>query len=192
MRPQSKSDLFWSFTWLALQGFGGVMAVVQKELVERKKWLTPAEFAEEWAVAQLLPGPNVINLSIMLGDRHFGWAGALAAMAGLLCVPTALALLIVALFANAIDSPMMHAALRGMGSVVAGLIAANAWKLARALKGNPLGIGLCLALAAASFYAIVHLHLALVLTLLVLGMPAGWLAAARLRKDGLDKTQTKR
>ena len=81
-RPKSKTDLFLSFTFLALQGFGGVLAVVQRELVERKRWMTPAQFVEDWAVAQILPGPNVINFCLMIGGRYFGLAGALAALAG--------------------------------------------------------------------------------------------------------------
>jgi chromate transporter len=80
-RPQSPADLFWSFTWLALQGFGGVVAVVQRELVEKKRWMTNEEFLEDWAVAQVMPGPNVVNLSLMIGDRHFGLRGGLAALA---------------------------------------------------------------------------------------------------------------
>ncbi|MEO7939568.1 MAG: chromate transporter, partial [Burkholderiaceae bacterium] len=76
-RPQSLSDLFWSLSWLALQGFGGVLAVVQRELVENKRWLTAEEFIDDWAVAQILPGPNVVNLSLMIGGRHFGLRGAL-------------------------------------------------------------------------------------------------------------------
>jgi len=86
-RPSSLMDLFVSFTLLALQGFGGVLAVVQREMVERKKWLTPEEFIEDWAVAQIMPGPNVVNLSLMIGDRYFGLRGALTALAGMLCVP---------------------------------------------------------------------------------------------------------
>ena len=83
-QPQSLSDLFFSFTVLALQGFGGVLAVAQRELVERKRWMTNEEFVEEWAVAQIMPGPNVINLGIMIGGRYFGLRGALAALAGML------------------------------------------------------------------------------------------------------------
>ena len=71
-RPHSLTDLFVSFTVLALQGFGGVLAVVQRELVEKKRWMTKEEFIEEWAVAQIMPGPNVINLGIMIGARYFG------------------------------------------------------------------------------------------------------------------------
>src|SRR5688572_33496948 len=86
-RPRSLTDLFVSFTLLALQGFGGVLAVVQRELVEKKRWMTREEFIEEWAVAQIMPGPNVINLGIMLGARYFGLPGALAALAGMLTFP---------------------------------------------------------------------------------------------------------
>ncbi|MGE4377314.1 MAG: chromate transporter, partial [Burkholderiaceae bacterium] len=81
-RPRDPADLFWSFTWLALQGFGGVVAVVQRELVEKKRWLSAEEFVESWAVAQIMPGPNVVNLALMVGDRYFGLRGAFAAMAG--------------------------------------------------------------------------------------------------------------
>ena len=63
--PRSLADLFFSFTLLALQGFGGVLAIVQRELVEKKKWLTPEQFVEDWAVAQIMPGPNVVNMSII-------------------------------------------------------------------------------------------------------------------------------
>ena len=79
-RPHSLAELFWAFTWLALQGFGGVLAVVQVELVERRQWLTREEFIEDWAVAQIMPGPNVVNLSMMIGDRYFALRVALAAL----------------------------------------------------------------------------------------------------------------
>ena len=68
-QPRSKTDLFVSFTLLALQGFGGVLAVVQRELVEKKRWMTREQFVEDWAVAQIMPGPNVINLALMIGGR---------------------------------------------------------------------------------------------------------------------------
>jgi chromate transporter len=53
-QPQSKKELFLVFTFLALQGFGGVLAVVQNELVERRKWMTKAQFVDEWSVAQVI------------------------------------------------------------------------------------------------------------------------------------------
>ena len=122
--PASLTDLFVSFTLLALQGFGGVLAIVQRELVENKKWLTREEFVEDWAVAQILPGGNVVNLSLMIGGRYFGLKGALVALAGMLTAPMLVALLLAALYAGVADNPLVQGALRGMGAVAAGLITA--------------------------------------------------------------------
>jgi chromate transporter len=81
-RPASTTELFFTFNRLALQGFGGVLAIAQHELVERQRWLTRQQFVEMLALSQVLPGPNVVNLALMLGDRFFGWRGALAPWAG--------------------------------------------------------------------------------------------------------------
>jgi chromate transporter len=168
-RPSSKTDLFYSFSLLALQGFGGVLAVVQRELVEKKKWLTLDEFVEDWAVAQILPGPNVVNLSLMIGDRYFGMRGALVALAGMLTFPLIIVIALAALFAGIADMPQVQGALRGMGAVAAGLITATGLKLITALKGNPMGALVCWAFAAITFVAIGLLRLPLVWVLLAVG-----------------------
>ena len=168
-RPHSLSDLFWSFTWLALQGFGGVLSVAQRELVDRKRWLTPEEFVEDWAVAQILPGPNVVNLSLMLGDRYFGLRGALVAMAGMLAFPLLCVLLLAALFAGISGAPAAQGALRGMGAVAAGLIVATGLKLVPALKKNVMGVGVCALLAVTTFIAIALLRIPLFGVLVGLG-----------------------
>ena len=148
-QPSSLADLFLSFTWLALQGFGGVLAVVERELVERKRWLTREEFIEEWAVAQIMPGPNVVNLSLMIGGRYFGLRGALAALAGMLALPLVIVLLMALTYSHFSEHAGLAGALRGMAAVSAGLIAATGLKLAGALKKHPLpllySIPLCLA-----------------------------------------------
>lgn len=167
--PRNKADLFWSFTFLALQGFGGVLTVVQRELVEKKRWLSMEQFIEDWAVAQILPGPNVVNLSLMLGGRHFGLAGALSALAGLLLAPLLLVLLLAALFAGMADSALAQGMLRGMGAVSAGLIVATGLKMLSALRHNPMGPLACLWLGVATFVAIGVLRWPLALTLLCLG-----------------------
>ncbi len=167
--PPNKTDLFVSFTVLALQGFGGVLAVVQRELVDKKRWLTLDEFVEDWAVAQILPGPNVVNLSLMIGGRHFGIAGALAALSGLLLAPTVFVLLLAAAVAGVADTPTAQGMLRGLGAVSAGLIAALGIKLMSALKNNPLGMLSCIALGSLSFIGIALLRLPLAWVLLPLG-----------------------
>ena len=179
-RPHSLADLFLSFTWLALQGFGGVLAVVQRELVEKKHWMTNEEFVEEWAVAQIMPGPNVINLCIMIGSRYFGLRGALAALGGILLVPLLLVLLIALLYAQYASHPGVIGALRGMGAVAAGLIVATGLKLLGSLKKNPLGQRTCLALGALGFIAVALLRWPLAYVLLGLGALACVLAYRRI------------
>ena len=167
--PQSLTDLFLSFTFLALQGFGGVLAVVQRELVERKRWMTREQFVEDWAVAQILPGPNVVNLSMMIGDRHFGLRGALTALAGMLAAPLCVVLVLALVYTQFAANPHVAGALRGMGAVAAGLVAATGFKLFGALRTNPMGPALCAVLGVLCFAAIALLRLPLAWVLLVLG-----------------------
>ena len=180
-RPRSLTDLFVSFTWLALQGFGGVLAVVQHELVEKKRWMTNEEFVEEWAVAQIMPGPNVVNMSLMIGSRYFGLPGALAALAGMLVVPLLLVLFLALLYGQFAGHAGVAGALRGMGAVAAGLIAATGLKLFDALKKNPLGMTVCVALGALCFVCVALLRWPLMYVLLGLGATAFALAYRKLK-----------
>jgi chromate transporter len=186
-QPTSLGDLFWSFTRLALQGFGGVLAVVQRELVEKKQWLTTDEFIEDWAVAQILPGPNVVNLSLMIGDRYFGLRGALAALAGMLTFPLLLVLALAALFAGVSDLPSVQGALRGMGAVAAGLISATGLKLIGALKSNVMSKAVCIALATVTFITIALLRLPLAWVLLSVRLLACLWAYRQLGQVKINK-----
>ena len=96
-----------------MQGFGGVVAIVQRELVDKKHWMTREEFVEEWAVAQVMPGPNVVNLAMIIGNLFFGLPGALSALAGMLCFPLILLLLVVLLYAQVAQHTGVAGALRG-------------------------------------------------------------------------------
>jgi chromate transporter len=153
-RPASLGELFSAFTRLALQGFGGVLAVAQVELVERRRWLTKAEFLEMFSAAQVLPGPNIVNLAVMMGDRWFGWRGAVAATAGLLLAPSAIVLGLTLAYRHWQHLPMVAGALRGMAAVAAGLILSTAFKLAPALRTSVMGPAVCVALGAAAFLAV--------------------------------------
>jgi chromate transporter len=181
-RPESLRELFVAFTLLALQGFGGVLAVVQRELVEKKRWMTREEFVEEWAVAQIMPGPNVINLSIMLGHRYFGWRGALTGLAGMLAVPLLVVLVLAILYSQVASDPHAAGALRGMGAVAAGLITATGLKLMPALKKHPLGVATCAVFALATFIAIALLRLPLLWVLAGLGGLGCVLTYRKLKK----------
>lgn len=188
-RPESLRALFWTFTFLALQGFGGVVAIVQRELIERKRWLTREQFIEDWAVAQVLPGPNVVNLSLMIGDRYFGWIGGLVALAGMLTFPLLIVLMLAVLLSGFSDVAAVQGALRGMGAVAAGMIIATGLKLMGALKDNVLGRFSSYALATLTFVAVAFLHTPLIWVLLGLG-GVGSLRAFWLLKSTLSGRKT--
>jgi len=178
--PRSPRELFTAFTSLALQGFGGVLAVAQHELCERRRWLTKAQYLEMLSLAQVLPGPNVCNLSLMVGDRWFGWRGAFAALAGMMLAPLVLVLALAALYAEIANHPQVAGALRGMGAVAAGLVIGTALKLAKPMKHSPLGMAWCGVLGIATFVMIALLRWPLVAVLLGLGVFACALAWRRL------------
>lgn len=186
--PRSRSDLFWTFQGLALQGFGGVLAIVQRELVERKRWISQEQFVEDWAVAQVLPGPNVVNLSLMIGARHFGGTGALAAVAGMLLAPLALVLLLAAAFSAVAENPVVVGAVRGMGVVAAGLNIAAGLRLASALESNVMGRWACWGLAACTLAAVAGMRWPLPWVLLGLGgLATAWAWVQLGRRSAADR-----
>ncbi len=179
-RPRHLRELFWSLTFLALQGFGGVLAVVQRELVEKRQWLSNEEFMEDWAVAQIMPGPNVVNLSIMLGERYFGWRGAIVGLCGMLTFPMLVVISLTLVYTQFATNPAVAGALRGMGAVAAGLVAGMGLKLAGTLCKHPLGKWYCAGLAIAAFVLVAVLRLPLFWALLLVGATGCVLTYRRL------------
>jgi chromate transporter len=167
--PANLRELFFAFNRLSLQGFGGVLPVAQRELVERKRWLDKQQFVEMLAVSQVLPGPNVVNLALMFGDRCFGLRGAMTALAGMMLAPLIIVLVLTALYGQYSHYPLVSGALRGMGAVAAGLVISTGLKLLTTVRRNPMGRWLALAFAALTFVLIALLRLPLVWVVLGLG-----------------------
>lgn len=180
--PGSVRELFFAFNRLALQGFGGVLPVAQRELVERLRWLDKEQFVEMLAISQVLPGPNIVNLALMFGDRFFGIRGAMAALAGMLLAPLVIVLALTALYAQFAQLPMVSGALRGMGAVAAGLVISTALKLLGSLRRNPMGLPISLAFAALTFAATAWWRLPLAWVIVGLGSVAMAVAWSRLRE----------
>lgn len=185
MAPRSCSELFWTFNALALQGFGGVMGVAQRELVERRGWMSPAEFVQETALAQALPGPNVCNLALALGDRYFGWRGALSAFSGLMVVPLLLLVGLVLLYGAWAHHPAVAAALWGMGGVTGGIIAGTGLKLLPTLREHPLSAGVAYGLVVMAFVALAWLRWPIASVILGLGGLSVLLTWWRLRRQAI-------
>jgi chromate transporter len=125
--------LFLTFSRITLSGFGGLMFWARYVLVERKRWLTEKEFVELLVLAQLLPGPNVLNLTVMIGYRYGGWTGAAAAVAGFMGCPCLVVVGMGVLYQQYGALPQVQQALAGMSSVAAGLLLATVVKLAAVL-----------------------------------------------------------
>ncbi len=127
-------DLFLAFSQLALSGFGGVLPWAHRTLVERKGWLSEREFVETLALGQLLPGPNIGNMAVMIGYRFAGYPGAAAAFGGLMGGPFLLMIAAGMLYETYGTLPLVQQALSGMSAVAAGLVFATGLKMTRALK----------------------------------------------------------
>ena len=167
--PANLRELFFAFNRLALQGFGGVLPVAQRELVERLRWLDRHQFVEMLAVSQVMPGPNIINLALMFGDRWFGTRGAVVALAGMMAAPLVIVLALAVLYGQYAQHPLVGGALRGMGAVSAGLVISTALKLSTTVRGNPMGRWSAIAFAALTFVLTALLRWPLVWVVLGLG-----------------------
>lgn len=171
--PASWRILFWTFAWIGLSGFGGVLPWVRRVLVEQKEWMTPAEFTELLSMGQLIPGPSVSNFTVMLGRRYFGLKGAVAAVMGLYFFPMCIILVLGYLYQSYGQQPLVQHILDGVKPVSAGLVLATSLKLVASLPRSLHTAVFVLF----TFIAITLLHLPLVLTMSVLAplaVAAAW------------------
>jgi len=171
-RPASLTELFLVFSALALRGFGGVLPWAQRVLVDDRGWLTREEFVEMLAFGQLLPGPNVCNVALMVGDRWFGWRGAVAALGGMLSAPCVVVLSLAVLYGQVAEDPVVRRALIGMGAVAGGMILGTALRLATTQRGR----APWLVFGALAFAGVALLRIELAWVVLALG-PVAVLAA---------------
>jgi chromate transporter len=164
--PQpSLSELFRAFFTMALHGFGGVLPWARRTIVDERRWMTAQEFNEAFAVAQFLPGANVVNLAVVFGGRLHGAAGAAVALAGLLLPPMAIVLVLGALYGRFGDLEALQRVLGGLAAAAAGLLGAMVIKMGQPLlrAGAP-----ALIVAALAFVAIGIMRYPLPYVLLVL------------------------
>lgn len=123
--PQvTRLALFLGFLGVGLSSFGGVLPWARRMLVEQRRWLTEKEFVEALSLGQILPGPNVVNLSIMVGARFHGAAGALLAFSGLMLAPLAIILLLAMFYSEFGHLPAVQRTFGGIAAGTAGLVVA--------------------------------------------------------------------
>ncbi|MBV8840644.1 MAG: chromate transporter [Alphaproteobacteria bacterium] len=163
--PPSLSELFRAFLSMALHGFGGVLPWARRTIVEDKRWMSPQEFNEAFAVAQFLPGANVVNLAVVFGGRLHGAAGAAVALAGLMLPPTLTMIVLGALYARFGDIAALQRVLAGLAAAAAGLIGAMVIKMGQPLLREGF---VPIAVAALAFLGIGVMRFSLPVMLLVL------------------------
>ena len=132
--------LFMLFTHMAMLGFGGVLPWAYRILVERREILSKAEFRELLAFAQILPGPVICNISVIVGHRHAGIVGSVAALAGVITAPLIIVIMLGIGYRNYGDLAPVRQAVAGMAAVAAGLILTMGLKLARDLPRRRLNV----------------------------------------------------
>jgi len=138
-------DLFTAFVLISLQGFGGVLAWSRRMLVEERHWMTPEEFNDAYALCQFLPGPNVVNLSVVFGRRIRGTVGAVVALVGLLGPPFVIVTLIGLLYAHYGEIAALQRMLMGVAAAAAGLVMGTGAKMALPLLKDWRGLAIALA-----------------------------------------------
>jgi chromate transporter len=175
----SLADLFLAFTSIAIMGFGGVLPWARRMLVEQRRWLTAEEFTEVLSLGQFLPGGNVVNMSVVIGQRFHGVLGSIAAAAGLLVGPTLIVTGLGALYLEYGQVPVVQNALHGMTAAAAGLILSLAAKMAMPLFRRDAIVPLAFAVLTFVGIGIFKLPLFAVLVVLVpLSIAIAWVRAA--------------
>lgn len=132
-RPDLRA-LFLGFSAVGLSGFGGVLPFARRMLVEERRWMTSEEFNTQLGLCQFLPGPNVVNLAVVVGKRYHGLSGAVIAPLGLLAGPFFIVLLLAMLYDRYGSLPLAQSMLRGVAAVGCGLLFAMAWRMGVAIK----------------------------------------------------------
>jgi chromate transporter len=176
--PSTLRELFFGFLSIGARSFGGVMPWAHRVMVEERRWMNEADFAETIGLCQFLPGPNIGNASIVLGKRWFGVAGALVAFLGLFALPFVWVLVLFALYADfAATNSTLRAVVTGVGAAGAGLFIGTAVKLGRALVRKPAAPALIAACFLAAAVGRLSLFLVLPISLAVALLCArkGWL-----------------
>src|SRR3954451_3153755 len=127
--PPGLLALFLAFAPMSLAGFGGVLVFARQAIVEQHRWMTADEFNETFALCHFLPGPNIVNLSMVFGARLRGIAGGIAAFAGLLLPPTLIMTVLAIIYGRFGDVEVLRRILAGISCAAVGLLIAVVFRM---------------------------------------------------------------
>jgi chromate transporter len=176
----SRRALFAAFLKMGLLGFGGVLPWARRVIVDERHWLNDREFAELIGLCQVLPGPNVVNLSVIMGARCQGLAGAAIALTALLFIPVGVMLVIAMFYASLAHDVLVRNAIAAASAAAAGLILGTGLRLL--IQTRPPLRGLVAGGAALVFVGVLQWPLLWVIPVLICGAVAAEWQAARTTK----------
>src|SRR5258705_11896367 len=127
--PPSLAELVVAFAKMSLAGFGGVLVWARRGIVDQHRWMTADEFNETFALCHFLPGPNVVNLSVVFGSRFRGIPGGIAAFAGLVGPPVVIVTILAALYARFGEIEALRRSLAGVSCAAVGLLISAAFRM---------------------------------------------------------------
>jgi chromate transporter len=169
----SKSELFLGFLKIGLLGFGGIAPWARHVIIEERRWLTEKEFAAILGIGQILPGPNTMNASVMIGDRFQGVSGVLLCLLGQMAMPLVIITSLAVVYERYAAVPEVKAALIGAAAGAAGLVLGTALKMAQKIKLTPLG-WLVGAMAFGSIGLLAWPLIPVIAVLVPLGVASAW------------------
>lgn len=174
-------ELFLAFAKMSLAGFGGVLVWARRGIVDQHRWMTAEEFNETFALCHFLPGPNIVNLSVVFGARFGGILGGVAAFAGLIGPPMVIATILAAIYARYGEIEALRRILAGISCAAVGLLIAVVLRMMMPLVKKRDAAGM--AILAAVFVAIGIVRLPLPAVLLA-GVPLSLLVTWFVRRRG--------
>ena len=124
--------IFLVFLKIGTFAFGGVYSMIpffERELVDKRKWITQDEFVESLAIGQMTPGPPIVNTGICIGYKLRQLKGALAATVGQALTGTVLAIVLAAFYLHMKDNALLQSVMKGVAAAVVGLLASIIYKM---------------------------------------------------------------
>jgi chromate transporter len=161
--PPGLLELFVAFAKMSLAGFGGVLVWARRGIVNQHRWMTADEFNETFALCHFLPGPNIVNLSMVFGSRMRGIGGGIAAFAGLLAPPMVIMTILAALYARYGEIDLLRRILAGVSCAAVGLLLAVVLRMMMPLIKRRDAVGLIILVAVFMAIGVAQLPLQAVL-----------------------------
>jgi chromate transporter len=179
--PPGLIALFVAFAKISLAGFGGVLVFARRGIVDQHRWMTADEFNETYALCHFLPGPNIVNLSVVFGSRFRGIPGSIAAFAGLLGPPVVVVTILAVLYARFGEIDALRRILAGVSCAAVGLLISAVFRMATPLLKRRDLVGLMLLAAVFAAVGLARLPLAPVL---LVAIPLSIAISFVLRRQG--------